>query len=201
MEQERAEFLSRSEGSKSLEREEGTALVVVLVAIAILLPTTLVLTTLALRWQRQSIDLRDLLAEELAADGVFGEARARLASGSGTSGLDIPVGESRSFVPSSASLEGFGIEARISHEKDVVLTLQGQVLEGLAASRVDLEQTGTDAEGRVVYRYRKVEVYLVEVSVRRRATLAPVRLRGIVARLSDGTVQVLGVTRSRLSRS
>lgn len=205
MEEERAGLLSRSARPGSSRRpkgsrsEDGTALVVVLAAIVILLPTTLVLTALALRWQRQSIDLRDLLAEELAADGAFGEARARLASGAGSQRLEIPVGESRSFTPHAAAVQDFHIEARVSHEKDVVLSVSGQVLEGLAAERLDLEQTGTDAEGRVIYRFRKVEIYVVEVSVHRRPSLAAVRLRAVLARLPDGTIQVTGVTRSRLS--
>ena len=50
-----------------LSREEGAALVTVLVAIIVLLPPTIVLASLALRWQRQSIDFRDRIAQELAA--------------------------------------------------------------------------------------------------------------------------------------
>jgi hypothetical protein len=60
-----------------------------------------------------------------------------------------------------------------------------------------LELTGVDAEGRVVYQFRKLEIYVVRVDVSRRPTLAAVRLYGIVAKLPDDTVEILG---SRLSR-
>jgi hypothetical protein len=86
---------------------------------------------------------------------------------------------------------------RISRAADVVLTLEGRLLEGLSAAGVDLEQTGVDAEGRVVYQFRKVEVYLVEIDVSRRASLPPLKLYGILGKLPDGTLQTLGLTRRR----
>jgi hypothetical protein len=67
----------------------------------------------------------------------------------------------------------------------------------MAATSVDLEQTGIDAEGRVVYQFRKVEIYLVEVDVSRRASLPPLKLYGVLARLPDGSLQTLGLTRRR----
>ena len=70
------------EEKRLLKREEGAALVTVLVAIIILLPPTIVLATLALRWQQQSLAFRDRIAQDLAAEGVLAEARARL-SGQG----------------------------------------------------------------------------------------------------------------------
>ena len=77
------------------------------------------------------------------------------------------------------------------------LTLNGRVLSGAAAERADLEQTGTDPEGRVVYQYRKLEVYVVEVEVKTRPTLRAVKLEGVVARLPDGSLQTLGVKTTR----
>ena len=57
----------------------GAALVVVLLAIAVLLPPTLVLATLALKWQRQSLDYRDTISERQEAP----EARVALIHGLG----------------------------------------------------------------------------------------------------------------------
>ena len=65
-------------------------------------------------------------------------------------------------------LEGMIAEARISRRPDVVLTLDGRILQGSAADDVDVDRAGMDAEGRVVYRYRKLEIYLVQVDVYRR---------------------------------
>jgi Tfp pilus assembly protein PilX len=142
-----------------LSREEGAALVTVLVAIIVLLPPTIVLATLALRWQRQSIDFRDQIAQELAAEGVLEEARARLSG----SGIDLSPNEGTTFVP--REIDGLDSGVRVSRAEDVVLALDGRVLEGLAATSVDLNATGTDAEGRVVYQFRKIEIYLVEIDV------------------------------------
>ena len=60
--------------------ERGAALIVVLVAIVVMLPPTLVLTSLAIRWQRQALDYRDTVAEEFVAEAGFEEARNRIAS-------------------------------------------------------------------------------------------------------------------------
>ena len=62
---------ARVEEKRLLSREDGAALVTVLVAIIVLLPPTILLATLALRWQRQSIDYRDRIAQEFAAEGVL----------------------------------------------------------------------------------------------------------------------------------
>ena len=174
-----------------LSREDGAALVTVLVAIVVLLPPTVILASLAIRWQRQSIDFRDRIAQELAAEGVLEEARARLSG----NGIDLAPNEGTTFVP--RSIEGLDSDVRVSRTEDVVLSLDGRLLEGLAATSVDLEQTGIDAEGRVVYQFRKVEVYLVEIDASRRASLPPVKLYGVLAKLPDGSLQTLGLTRRR----
>jgi hypothetical protein len=172
-------------------REDGAALVVVLMAIVILLPPTLVLATLALRWQRQSIDFRDTLGEELAARAALDEARARLALDS----IDMGPNESRSFAPQP--IEGVATAVRVSRSDDVVLSAEGRILEAIQAQSVDLDRTGIDPDGNVVYQYRRLEIYLVAVDASRRPSLASVRLYGVLARLPDGTVQVLGVTLDR----
>ena len=179
------------EEKRFLKREEGTALVTVLVAIIVLLPPTILLATLALRWQRQSIDYRDRIAQELAAEGVLEEARARLSG----DGIDLAPNEGTTFVPRGN--DGIDSRVRVSRADDVVLSLDGRILDGLAAASADLNATGTDAEGRVIYQFRKVEIYLVEVDVSPRASLPPLRLYGILAKLPDGSLQTLGLTRRR----
>ena len=94
-------------------------------------------------------------------------------------------------------IQDLASKARVSRAEDVVLTLDGRVLEGAAATSVDLEQTGTDAEGRVVYQFRKVEIYLVEVDVSRRPSLPSAKLYGVLGKLPDGKLQTLGLTRRR----
>jgi hypothetical protein len=177
-----------------LKREGGAALVTVLVAIVVLLPPTVILATLALRWQRQSVDFRDRIAQELAAEGVLEEARARLSGGPGD-GIDLPSKGGITFVPRGG--ESASARVRISRAEDVVLTLDGRILEGIAAGGVDLERTAIDAEGRTVYQYRKVELYLVEIDASPRPSLPPLKLYGILGRLPDGSIQTLGLTRRR----
>ena len=174
-----------------MKSERGIALVVVLLAIVVLLPPTILLSALAIRWQRQSIDLRDGVAEEFAAQAGFEEARNRIASAT----FGLAPNEARSFI--LEELDELTPDVRVARGEDVVLTLNGRVLSGAAAERADLEQTGTDPEGRVVYQYRKLEVYVVEVEVKTRPTLRAVKLEGVVARLPAGSLQTLGVKTTR----
>jgi hypothetical protein len=179
------------EEKRLLKREEGAAVVTVLVAIIVLLPPTVLLASLALRWQRQAVDFRDGIDQELAAEGVLEEARARLSG----DGIDLAPDEGTTFVPRSA--RDLDAQVRVSRASDVVLTLDGHLLQGLSAASANLAQTGVDAEGRVVYQFRKIEVYLVEIDVSRRASLPPLKLYGVLGKLPDGTLQTLGLTRRR----
>ena len=179
MEDERARALS--------PKEAGAALLVVLVAIVVLLPATLVLTSLAIRWHRQSLDYRDTVAEEFVARAGFEEARNRIASET----LGLATGEATSFERRESELTA---RTRIARAQDIVLSLDGRILDASAAAKADLELTGTDPEGRVVYRFRKLEIYVVQVDVARRPTLPAVRSYGIVAKLPDGSVETLGLT-------
>ena len=140
---------------------------------------------------QQSLAFRDRIAQDLAAEGVLAEARARLSG----QGMDLAPSEGATFVP--RSIEGIDARVRVSRAEDVVLTLDGRVLEGLAASSADLDLTGTDAEGRMVYQFRKLAIYLVEIDVSARASLPPVKLYGVLAKLPDGSLQTLGLTHRR----
>ncbi len=169
----------------------GAALVVVLVAIAVLLPPTLVLATLALKWQRQSMDYRDTIAEEFVAHAAFEEARNRVAA----DGLGLAANGGISFVVDH--LGDLRASVRVAREADIVLTQNGRVLEGAATEKVDLERTGVDAEGRVVYQFKKLEIYVVQVDVSHRPTLPAVRLYGVLAKLPDDTIEILGTSLTR----
>jgi len=171
--------------------ERGAALIVVLVAIVVMLPPTLVLTSLAIRWQRQALDYRDTVAEEFVAEAGFEEARNRIASPA----LGLSPNEATTFR--MQDLSGIDASARIAREADLVLTLDGRILDELAAKKADLELTGTDPEGRVVYRFRKLEIYVVQVDVSRRPTLPAVRLHAVVAKLPDASLQILGMSAKR----
>lgn len=170
---------------------QGVALVVVLLAIAVLLPPTIVLATLALKWQRQSLDYRDTISEEFAAHAGLEEARVRVAA----DGLGLEPNEGSSFVVDD--LGELGADVRVAREEDIVLTQTGRVLQGSAAEKADLELTGVDAEGRVVYQFKKLEVYVVKVDVARRPTLPEVRLYAVLAKLPGGGIEVLGSSLTR----
>jgi type II secretory pathway component PulK len=167
--------------------ERGVAIIVVLLAIAVLLPPTLVLASLAIKWQRQALDYRDSISEEFAAHAGFEKARTRIAANS----LELEPDQASSFV--IEELEDFNASVRVARQGDIVLTQGGRIMDGTSTGKVDLELTGIDAEGRVVYQYRKLAIYTVQVDVSRRPTLPAVRLYGTVAVLPEGELEVLGL--------
>ena len=171
--------------------ERGAALVIVLLAIAVILPPTLVLASLALRWQRQSLDYRDTISEEFIAHAGFEEARNRVTA----DGLGLAPNEASSFVVDD--IDDQRADVRVSRAADIVLSQGGRVLEGTAAERADLELTGVDAEGRVVYQFKRLEIYVIRVDVSRRPNLAGVRVYGVLAKLPDGSIEVLGKSSAR----
>ena len=170
------------------QSERGSALVVVLVAIVILLPLTLLLSTVALRWQKQSLSLRDGFGGEFAARAGLEEAKNRIA----TDGFDLAPERETSFVVDE--IGPLTVSVSVLRQPDIVLTVSGQVLEGAAARSVDVEATGTDAEGREVYRYRPLEVYMVRSEVIAGSGRRGVRLYSVIGRLPDGSIRPLGVS-------
>ena len=169
----------------------GAALIVVLLAIAVLLPPTLVLASLALKWQRQSLDYRDTISEEFIAHAGFEEARNRVTA----DGLGLSPNEASAFVVDE--IGDHRANVRVARTADIVLSQDGRVLEGTAAQRADLELTGVDAEGRVVYQFKRLEIYVVRVDVSRRPTLPEVRVYGVLAKLPDSSIEVLGKSVAR----
>ena len=163
----------------------------VLLAIVVLLPPTVVLMTLALRWQRQAIDYRDTIGSEFAAEAGFERSRLLLATGE----LRLAPHDSSTY-PVVVQPEVV-VRARVVRESNLVLHVDGTILEGPDADGADLELTGVDPDGRVVYQHRKLEIYVVTVDVDRRPTMAGVSLYGVIAKLPDGSLQTLGVRLSR----
>ena len=132
------------------QSERGSALIVVLIAILVMLPPTLLLARMAFRWQRHSLDFRDTLDEEFVAYAGFEEARNRLTD----DGMDLEPNEGTTFR--IRGFESHTTSARVSREEDIVLSQDGLIITGTAAKKADLEVVGVDAEGRYVYRYRKL---------------------------------------------
>ena len=171
--------------------EAGSALLVVLVALLLLLPLSLILARMVGMWQRQSAEFRDLMAMEYAAEAGFADATTRLAARQ----IDLSPDESRSFAV--YDLGGLSASVRVSRQPDVVLALDGSVLEGIEAKKVDLSSVGLDPDLRRVRRFRRLEVYLVEVRVSARPSLADVRLRGVLVRPQGGQLLQGGVNLDR----
>jgi len=168
----------------------GSALIVVLLAMMVLLPLALTLLIMVNSRVRHAVDYRDLVAEEAAARAGFEEAWARLAAGAEA----LSPGDESSF---ETELEALTVAVRISREPDALLTLDGRVLALVEAAEVDLSRASYDAEGRRVFLYRKLEIYLVEATVRSRPALPAARLLGVLARQQDGSVAPIGLTTER----
>lgn len=167
--------------------QEGSALVVALLALLILLPITLILSAMVVKWQKQSADLRDLSGMEYVSRAGLADASRRLDAGH----LDVPSGETRSFEV--RGLGGYVARVVVHRDPDVVLTLDGRILEGVEARGVDLRETALDPDMRRVRRFRRLEVYLVEARVAARPALPEVKVSGILIRPEGGELQQVGL--------
>jgi len=140
------------------------------------------------------MDYRDTISEEFIAHAGFEEARNRVTA----DGLGLAPNEASSFVVVDlGDLGDQRANVRVARAPDIVLSQDGRILEGTAAERADLELTGVDAEGRVVYQFKKLEIYVVRVDVSRRPTLPEVRVYGVLAKLPEGSIEVLGKSVAR----
>ncbi len=157
-------------------REEGSALAVVLVALMVLLPLTLILSGMVVRWQKQAAEFRDLLAMEYAARAGLEEVANRIRAGS----IDIQPDKTTDLE--LTDLGDYGARVRVSRTQDTVLAMTGEFLDEAEATKVDLSQTATDPDMRKVRLYRRLEVFLVEVRVSVRPTLAGIKLWGTLIR-------------------
>lgn len=172
-------------------QERGAALVVVLVALAVLLPLALVLSQLVLMRYRQVGVFREDLVGQTAVRGALDLAMARLRSRQIVLGLD-------ETEPFEAGKPGtWPVHVRVSRQPDAVVTLDGRLLGPDRAFGLDLQRVGLDGEGRLVRQYRKLEVYLVEAESPARVAAPAVRLLAVVARLENGGVVCLGLRYDR----
>jgi hypothetical protein len=181
---EKRDFLAGNRGRK------GSAMIVVLLAMMVLLPLALTLLLMVSSRLQASVDYRDQVAGEAAARAGFEEAAARLATGEAA----LSPGEAFAF---ETEIDALTVEVRLSREPDAFLTLSGALLGRLETGEVDLSLASYDAEGRRVFLYRKLEIYLVESTVHGRPALPAVRLLGVLGRQQDGSLAPVGLTIER----
>ncbi len=167
--------------------EAGSTLTIVLIALLILLPMTLILSGMILKWQRQSAEFRDGLAMEYTARAGLAKAFNQISAGS----FSLEFGKNMDFEMEDAG--SFVARVRVARKADVVLSLDGRVLEELEASKVDLNQTATDPDLRRVRLYRGLEVYLVESRVSSKPGWVSVRLSAILLRPDNGPLRQVGL--------
>jgi hypothetical protein len=167
--------------------EEGSALTIVLIAVLILLPLSLILTAMILKWQRQSAEFRDGLSMEYAARAGLAEAFNRISAAR----FSLGPNENTDFEMNDAG--SFQVRVRVSRTQDVILSLDGRAVEGPEASSIDLEQTAVDPDLRRVHLYRKLDVYHVEARVSSKPGWVSVRLSSILIRPEKGALQQVGL--------
>ena len=170
-----------------IRNEAGSALAIVLIAILILLPLTLILSGMILKWQRQAAEFRDGLAMEYTARAGLAKAFNRISA----ENFSLESGESRDHEMEDAG--DFAARIRVTRKPDVALSLNGRVLEEIEASKVDLNQTAADPDLRRVRLYRELEVYLVEARVSSNPGWVGVRLKAILLRPDNGPLRQVGL--------
>jgi hypothetical protein len=173
------------------ERERGVALLLVLVALAAVLPLAIVLSELVIARHRQVNLFRENLAGQAIVRGALDVAMARL--------------RSKQIAPEPNAEQGFEVapessrsaHVRVERQPDALLALDGRVLGPREAFGVDAQRIGVDPDGRVVRQFRRLEVYLVEAESPPRVPFPAVRLLAVVARLDGGEVVCIGVRYDR----
>jgi len=173
-------------------KERGAALLLVLVALAFLMPLSLLLSDFALRRQRQVNARQQNVAGQAAVRGALDLTMARLQSG-----RIALVGPDQSARFELEEPETRLVRVRVSREPDAVLTLGGRVLGPEDAAELDLDQLGIDNLGGAVREYRRLEIYVVEAESPARSPFGAVRLLAVVARLDTGEVVCLGTRYDR----
>jgi hypothetical protein len=163
--------------------ERGAALIVVLLALAALLPIALGLSELVFRRQRQVARWQGASAGRLAVVGALESVRLRVSS----RGVRLEPGESGTW-----KLRGVGprgVRVRLRREEDVAVRLDGHVV---PAREADLAARVIDSDGDSFCPWRRVEVYLVELEAEGTAGNPAMRLLGGIGRLEDGSTLTLG---------
>lgn len=172
-------------------RERGASLLLVLLALATLMPLALLVSDLASRRQRQVTAHQLNLGGQAAVRGALDLAMARLQSGR----IALASAQSARFELEEPASRP--VRVRVSREPDAVLTLDGRVLGPEDAGDLELDRLGIDGMGRAVRQYRTLEIYLVDAESPARYPFGAVRLLGVVARLDADRVMCLGVRYDR----
>lgn len=172
-------------------RERGVALLLVVVALATLLPLALVLSSYVLTRHRQVNLFRENVGGQAVVRGALALSMARLRSGK----IAPRPGEAETLAVDEPPSRP--VHVTVSRQPDAVLTLDGSVLGPDQVLGLDLQQLGFDGEGRTVHQFRRLEVYLVEAESPDRFPFPAVRLLAVVARLENGQVVCLGLRYDR----
>ena len=157
---------------------------IVIVFLLALMPLAIIVMAVSQQWQRGAVRFRDLSACEYAAEAGIAEGRLRLAGNR----FRLAPSETTRF---EVSVDGRDVRVRADRLADEVLSLDGEMLATLQRSRADLDATGMTGSRRLVYQFRKIEVYLLtgEVSL---GAYDSVRAYGVFVRDPSGAVHRVG---------
>ncbi len=168
------------------KNETGSALIVVLVALLVLTPLALLVSTLATSYQRRTYVFRDSLRSRYALRG----------------GLDIALGRLRTLEPplalgsqqrfELAEPDSLAVSVRVDRDSDAAVGIDGRVLRGRELSGVDLASVGIDGERRSARLYQALQLYVVQAETAGSASSPGMRLVASVAKTEDGEMLVLG---------
>ena len=140
--------MAKESARKLTASERGSTLVVVMLMLLLVLPLSLILGRLVMQWQRGAAQFTSFIELEYAARAGFEDALRRL----GMNELKLGLDELMEFQ--LEGLEGHGARVRVSREADAVLSLEGRILEGIEATKADLDHIGVDPDLRRVYIFR-----------------------------------------------
>lgn len=164
--------------------ERGSAVMIVVVFLLALMPLAIIVMAVSQQWQRGAVRFRDLSACEYAAEAGIADARHRLAG----KRFRLAPDETTRF---EVEVAGRDVRVRADRLSDEVLSLDGEMLATPERSRADLDATGMTGSRRLVYQFRRIEVYLVTAEVYLGAHDA-VRAYGVFIREPNGAVQRVG---------
>ena len=132
--------------------ERGASLIVVLVALAALTPLALILSDLVLMRQRQVGGHQQNVGGQAATRGGLDLAMMRLRSRQ----IALDWAQSAEFELDEGPR---AVRVRVTREADVVLGLDGSVIDPEDAADLDLERLAIDPTSGAVRQYRRLEVY------------------------------------------
>ena len=174
-----------------MRQERGAALLVVLVALATLLPIVVALSQVVLARQRQATALRESLSAQGALGGGLDVALARLSSRE----IALEVGQDERFELDGPP--GRTMAVRVQREPDAVLLAAGAVLRADEVAE-NADGTATAAgQGQIIGEYRRLEVFVVEAEIASPRPFPSTRLLAAAVRVGNGPVETVGVRYDR----